>query len=127
MDKEIFQIRSRINVCTVTLRTAFKVGIICASYMCRWASVRGALPQPFVVFSVVTAALSARRKRLLAATITLLALRTLGEVLHGYVYGNEDWEDDYMFTDDDSIDSDKRPANRDREWDAGRQKDVDYE
>jgi hypothetical protein len=25
---------------------------------------------------------------------TLIALRTLGEVMHGYVYGESDWEDD---------------------------------
>jgi hypothetical protein len=30
--------------------------------------------------------------------MTIVALRTIAEALHGYVYGNEDWEDDDVYT-----------------------------
>ncbi len=69
--------------------------LIVASYLFRWASVRGALPQSVVVVGVVSAGLCARAKnRLRNMAFTLIALRTLGEVMHGYVYGESDWEDD---------------------------------
>jgi hypothetical protein len=32
--------------------------------------------------------------------ITLIALRTVAEIIHGYVYGNEDWDDDEPYSDD---------------------------
>ena len=93
---------------TLTLRSAFKASVIGASYLCEWASVRGALPQPLVVFSVITAALStrARQGRLTTVIVTLLALCTLGEVIHGYRFGDEDgWDDD----DDDVEEEDETP------------------
>lgn len=33
--------------------------------------------------------------------MTLVALRTVAELIHGYVYGSKDWEDDELHTDDD--------------------------
>jgi hypothetical protein len=93
----------------LTLRSAFKASVSSASYLCEWASVRGALPQPLVVFSVITAALStrARQGRLTTVIVTLLALRTLGEVIHGYQFGDEDgWDDD---DDDDVAEEDETP------------------
>jgi len=30
--------------------------------------------------------------------LALVATRTLAEALHGYVYGNEDWEDDELIS-----------------------------
>lgn len=69
--------------------------VMVASYLCRWASTQGALPQPVVVFGVGSAMLCARpHRRLFAAGIALLLLRTVGEVLHGYVYGNSGWEEE---------------------------------
>ena len=65
------------------------------SYVCRWATCRGALPQPIVVFLLGASALSApRRKKVMTLVITLLAIRTVAEALHGYVYANGDWEYD---------------------------------
>ena len=72
--------------------------LIVASYICRWASTQGALPQPVVVLGVGSAILCARpHQRLFSAGIALLILRTVGEVLHGYVYGNSGWEDDSYY------------------------------
>lgn len=76
-------------------RAVFRSFMLVSSYVCRWASVRGAFPQPVVVLGVFTAALCApRRRRLLAVTLALAVFRTLGELLHGYTYGNDGWEDD---------------------------------
>jgi hypothetical protein len=69
--------------------------LIVASYLCRWASTQGALPQPVVVFGVGSAMLCARpHRRMFTAGIALLILRTVGEVLHGYTHGSSGWEDD---------------------------------
>lgn len=77
------------------LTAIFKSGVIVTSYLCRWASCRGALPQPIVVVGISTAVLCARpRYRLRIVALTLVALRAAGELLHGYVYGDEGWEDD---------------------------------
>jgi hypothetical protein len=79
----------------VLIRAALKSFMLVGSYLCRWASTQGALPQPVVVMGVTAAGLCARpRRRLLAIGIALLLLRTVGEVLHGYAYGPESWEDD---------------------------------
>ena len=76
-------------------RFALQNFLVVASYLCRWASTQGALPQPVVVIGVSSAMLCARpHRRLFAAGVALLILRTVGEVLHGYVYGNTGWEDD---------------------------------
>ncbi|EJK59226.1 hypothetical protein THAOC_20580 [Thalassiosira oceanica] len=64
--------------------------------MCRWASVRGSIPQPIVVTTAFAATASARSgNRLLALFLTLLGLRLVGEVLHSGLYGNEYWEDEF--------------------------------
>jgi hypothetical protein len=69
--------------------------MLVSSYACRWASVRGAVPQPVVVVGVLSAAVCAsRRRRLVAVTAALALFRTLGELAHGYVYGNGGWDDD---------------------------------
>jgi len=102
---------------TLTLRSAFKASVIGASYLCEWASVRGALPQPLVVFSVITAALStrARQGRLTTVIVTLLALRTLGEVIHGYQFGDgEGWDDDDD-DDDDDLEEDETPIYKEQD------------
>ncbi len=87
---------SSVNTCTLFFKSAFQSSIALLSYLCRWASCRGALPQPIIVFVLAASALSApRRRRLLTVGFTLIALRTLAEAAHGYMYGNEDWEDEY--------------------------------
>jgi hypothetical protein len=76
-------------------QTLFRSAMLCASYIGRWASVRGALPQPVVIMGVTAAGLCARpRHRVRAIIISLILLRTLGEVVHGALYDNEHWEDD---------------------------------
>jgi hypothetical protein len=88
----------------VLVRVALKSFMTVGGHLCRWASTQGALPQPVVVFGVGAAALVASpRKRLVTVVITLLLLRTVGELLHGYAYGSYGWgnEDD---DDDEQID-----------------------
>ncbi len=85
---------------SLALKSAFTTTLALLSYCCRWASCRGSLPQPIVVFVLAASGVCApRKKRLMTMTITLLALRTLAEALHGYVNGNEDWEDENEFDD----------------------------
>lgn len=76
-------------------RAALKSFLLVGSYLCRWASTQGALPQPVVVMGVTAAAVCSRpRQRMMAIVVTLLLLRTVGELLHGYAYGPEGWEDE---------------------------------
>lgn len=64
--------------------------------LCRWAGVRGTIPQPIVVTTVFAMGISSRRGyRTLSLCLSLLALRMVGEFLHGSLHGNEFWEDDY--------------------------------
>jgi hypothetical protein len=92
-----FETGSMLSVFRVILRSFLTV----ASYLCRWASTQGALPQPVVVFGVSSAVLCARpHRRLMVAGIALLMLRTVGEVLHGYVHGTDGWENDFDSEDD---------------------------
>ena len=64
--------------------------------LCRWAGVRGIIPQPIVVTTVFAMGISSRRGyRALSLGLSLLALRMVGEFLHGSLHGNEFWEDDY--------------------------------
>ena len=80
---------------TSFLKTILKTILLVSSYTCRWASVRGAVPQPVVVMGVGSAAICARpRRRLQVVVFTLLAIRTIGEFIHGYVNGNNDWDED---------------------------------
>ena len=46
------------------VKMLLRTGLVGAGYACRWASVRGSIPQPLVVVAISTAALSARRHRL---------------------------------------------------------------
>jgi hypothetical protein len=88
----------------------FKSGVIIASYLCRWASCRGALPQPIVVVGMSTAVICARpRYRFKIVAMTLIVMRAVGELLHGYVYGDEGWEDDEE-VDIDDVASDSNTA-----------------
>lgn len=80
---------------TSSFRLILKIFFLSLGCACRWASVRGALPQPFVVAGVAAAAISARRRqKILATALVLIAMRTLGELMHGYMHGSEGWEDD---------------------------------
>jgi hypothetical protein len=82
--------------------SVFRSFLLVASYVSRWATVRGAIPQPLVVFGLISAGICARpRRRLRTIVITLLALRTAGELVHGYVYGEQGWEDEEDFEDED--------------------------
>jgi len=92
------------NVVTTLLRSAFQLSLASFANVCRWASVRGSLPQPIVVFFVSIALTCAPRgKRILSGGVTLLALRSVAEALHGYIYGDNGWEDDpdHLYYDDD--------------------------
>lgn len=81
--------------------SVFRSFLLVASYLCRWATVRGAIPQPLVVFGLISAGICARpRRRLRTIAITLLALRTAGELVHGYVYGEQGWEDEEDYEDE---------------------------
>ena len=103
---KLFERENSVNICTAIFKSSFKTFLAILSYLCRWASCRGALPQPIVVFYYLAAsALSApKRRRLMTIGITLVALRTVAEIIHGYVYGNEDWEDDEPYSDDERAD-----------------------
>lgn len=64
--------------------------------LCRWAGVRGTIPQPIVVTTVFAMLVSARRgQRVVAVGLTLLALRLAGEFVDGSLNGNESWDDEY--------------------------------
>ena len=65
--------------------------LLVATYLFRWASVKDALPQPVVAICVCTAGICAKR-RLLAMGLVLIVMRTLGELIHGALYDDEDWE-----------------------------------
>ena len=68
------------------------------SVLCRWAGVRGAIPQPIVVAAVLAILISARGgTRTASVMLTLLALRLVGELVHGSLHGNEFWDDEYDF------------------------------
>lgn len=94
---------------SLVLTSAFKTTLALVSYCCRWASCRGSVPQPVVVFVLAASAVCApRRKRLMTIALTLVAMRTLAEALHGYVQGNEDWEDD--------TEVDNKGTNLNQQW-----------
>jgi hypothetical protein len=66
--------------------------------LCRWAGVRGTIPQPIVVTSVIATILSSRGgQKVLSLMLILLAMRLVGEFLHGLYSGNEFWDDEYDF------------------------------
>lgn len=48
------------------------------------------------MISVFASIVSARRgQRIIALLISLLGLRMVGEFIHGSLYGNEFWDDEY--------------------------------
>ncbi len=76
------------------LRTLFRSASLVAGGVCRWASVRGSLPQPIVVVGVAAAALSSRAgSRVRNVVLVLLTIRAAGELLHGYMYEDTDFWD----------------------------------
>ena len=95
--KEIIQSPFGRNHTVTSLFVYMSRSILTAlAVMCRWASVRGSIPQPIVVTTAFAATASARSgNRLLALFLTLLGLRLVGEVLHSGLYGNEYWEDEF--------------------------------
>ena len=100
---------SSVNVCTTAFKLSFQYSIVFLSQVCRWASCRGSLPQPIVVFLLAASALSApRRRRLLTVGITLIALRTIAEMLHGYIH--DDWDEEDEGTED-SLNNDETIKN----------------
>ena len=102
------------NALSTILRMSLQTALALFTNTCRWASVRGSLPQPVVVFFVSAAYVVPKRRRLLSAGLAVLALRTVAEALHGYIYGDEDWEDDpdhlyYQDDDEDEVDLQEGP------------------
>ena len=82
-------ITSLLIFCARTLLSVF-------GNLCRWAGVRGAIPQPIVVVTVCAVILSSyRQQKVFMMGFTLLAIRMLGEFIHGSVHGNEFWDDEY--------------------------------
>mmetsp|Transcript_8980 Transcript_8980/g.24668 ORF Transcript_8980/g.24668 Transcript_8980/m.24668 type:complete len:268 (-) Transcript_8980:51-854(-) len=76
------------------LQTLLRSSSLLAGGVCRWASVRGSLPQPVVVVGAVSAVLSSRPgSRLRNLFLTLLVIRAAGELLHGYMYDDTDFWD----------------------------------
>jgi hypothetical protein len=64
--------------------------------LCRWAGVRGTIPQPIIVLTVIATVLSSRGgSRVMSLVLTVLAMRLVGEFIHGSINGNEFWEDEY--------------------------------
>ncbi len=93
----------------------FRSFVLVASALGRWASVRGALPQPLVAVGVISAGLSARPSyRVQSIIITLVLLRTLGELIHGY--GDANAQDDF-YDDDEDARADKEATET---WDGDR-------
>ncbi len=79
---------------TTFFNSSLRALLLVATYICRWASVRGAIPQPIVVIGVISGLISARPGyRLRTVLIALISLRTVGELIHGYAYGDSDWEE----------------------------------
>jgi hypothetical protein len=75
-------------------RIFFRTFLVGSSYACRWASVRGSIPQPLVVMGISTAAICVRRHRIQAVFLTLIAMRTIGEFIHSQTVGDEGWDQD---------------------------------
>ena len=106
---------SGVNICTSLFRTTFQTTLLVLSYLCRWASCRGSLPQPMVVLLLFASAVSAPKgRRFLTVSLTILALRTTAELIHGLKYGpHEDWDDDYYYNhEDDHVDTNANTKRR---------------
>lgn len=95
-------------------RSVIQSGTMVAGSLGRWASVRGSLPQPVIMVSIIASALSARPgRRIQTIVLATLALRMLGELLHGYMYDDLDFADDYEDDCEDDLEDD--PLSREYE------------
>lgn len=73
------------------MQSLLQSGALVASGVSRWASVRGSLPQPIVVAGLISTILTSRpRARVRNLILALLALRSIGELLDGYMYEDDD-------------------------------------
>jgi hypothetical protein len=91
----------QVHTMTSVFYLAFKLFFLILSRLCRWASCRGTLPQPLVVFTLLSSIISApRNKRIFMVGITIIAIRTLAEMVHGYKYSHFDWEEEEEKDDD---------------------------
>lgn len=71
----------------------FRSIMVMASSACRWASVRGSIPQPVVALGLVTTGLCVPpRRRVPSLIIVVLLVRTVGELIHETFDG--DWDDE---------------------------------
>lgn len=83
---------------TVTSLFLYASRSVLASFaiLCRWAGVRGTIPQPIVVTTVFAVLVASRQgQRMVSAALAVLALRLVGELVHGGLHGNEFWDDAY--------------------------------
>jgi hypothetical protein len=68
------------------------------SILCRWAGIRGTIPQRIVVTLVIATILSAfGGQKVLSLVLILLVTRLVGELMHGIYSGNLFWDDEYDF------------------------------
>lgn len=83
------------------LRTLFRSCALIASGVCRWASVRGSVPQPVVVVGAISSLLCSRPGvRIRNLVVALVAIRAVGELFHEYAYDDDDfWDHDDEETD----------------------------
>lgn len=76
------------------IQTLLRSATLVTSGVCRWASVRGSLPQPIVVIGVLSSVLSSRPgSRIRNLIFAVLALRAVAELLHGYTNDDTDFWD----------------------------------
>lgn len=73
------------NALTKFLGTLSKGALLVVNYLCRWASVKGTIPQPVIVMAVISVAISTKRRKVNSVFVTVLVLRTVGELLHELV------------------------------------------
>ena len=92
------------------IRALSRAGLTIGEVLGRWASVRGAIPQPVVMVSLIAVGVSARPgRRIKSLAVALLVFRTVGELIHGYTFddfegmGRDDRYSDF-FEDDEPED-----------------------
>lgn len=93
--KNLFRRANGDSIVTTLLTSTFKTSINMMRYLCNWATCRGALPRPIVVFVTAASVFGApKRRRLMTVGVTLLLLRTVAEALHGYRKRHKDWHEE---------------------------------